>query len=212
MSSDDPSPTPHDASPRDSTCGIRVDGSFARIERHDLGHAAWIDLARGWLTDDGTLLAELRDHAPWERLRRDVGSSTVIEPRLTAWWAASPTTPGMPRAVAAIATSLTGRYGMDFAHVVAMQYRDGQDHVGLHSDGFGDIRPRPLIAIVSLGGQRPLALREIETGARRTVPLGHGDLVVMGGEIQQHWEHAIPPVAHAAPRISLQIRAVAPVV
>ena len=36
--------------------------------------------------------------------------------------------------------------------------------------------------------------------------LGHGDLLVMGGSCQRTWEHAVPKVAHAGPRISVQFR------
>ena len=38
------------------------------------------------------------------------------------------------------------------------------------------------------------------------VEMGHGDLVVMGGSCQRTWEHAVPKVAHAGPRISVQFR------
>ena len=190
----------------------RVDRTFARAERLDLGHGAWLDVAPGWLDDDGSVFDELCADAPWEQRRREEGGRVFDEPRLTAWWSAAPDTPGMPRAVVELADALTERYGMTFAHVVAMLYRDGRDHVDLHSDGFGDITPRPLIGIVSLGHPRPLLLRESATDRRLTVDLGHGDLVVMGGEIQQHWQHAVPPVDEAEVRVSLQIRAVHPVV
>jgi alkylated DNA repair dioxygenase AlkB len=36
--------------------------------------------------------------------------------------------------------------------------------------------------------------------------MGHGDLVVMGGSCQRTWEHAIPKVASAEPRIALMFR------
>lgn len=39
------------------------------------------------------------------------------------------------------------------------------------------------------------------------LPLGHGDLVVMGGSCQRTWEHAIPKSPRAVgPRISVQFR------
>ena len=38
------------------------------------------------------------------------------------------------------------------------------------------------------------------------VEMGHGDLVIMGGSCQRTWEHAVPKVAHAGPRISVQFR------
>jgi alkylated DNA repair dioxygenase AlkB len=36
--------------------------------------------------------------------------------------------------------------------------------------------------------------------------MGHGDLLVMGGSCQRTWEHAVPKVAQAGPRISVQFR------
>jgi alkylated DNA repair dioxygenase AlkB len=63
-----------------------------------------------------------------------------------------------------------------------------------------------MVAIVSLGDPRCLALRPRLGGASLAVELGHGDLVVMGGSCQRTWEHAVPKVAHAGPRISVQYR------
>jgi alkylated DNA repair dioxygenase AlkB len=38
-------------------------------------------------------------------------------------------------------------------------------------------------------------------------PLGHGDLIVMGGSCQRTWEHAVPKTARpVGPRISVQFR------
>jgi len=38
-------------------------------------------------------------------------------------------------------------------------------------------------------------------------PLGHGDLVVMGGSCQRTWEHAVLKTARpVGPRISIQFR------
>jgi alkylated DNA repair dioxygenase AlkB len=38
-------------------------------------------------------------------------------------------------------------------------------------------------------------------------PLGHGDLIVMGGSCQRTWEHCVPKSHRAAgPRISVQFR------
>jgi alkylated DNA repair dioxygenase AlkB len=36
--------------------------------------------------------------------------------------------------------------------------------------------------------------------------LGGGDLVVMGGACQRLWEHTVPKVASAPPRIALMFR------
>ena len=59
-----------------------------------------------------------------------------------------------------------------------------------------------MVAIVSLGDPRRLALRPRGGGASLSFTMGHGDLLVMGGSCQRTWEHAVPKVATAGPRIS----------
>ena len=56
-----------------------------------------------------------------------------------------------------------------------------------------------------------MVLRPTGGGRSRALDLGAGDLLVMGGTCQSTWEHALPKVAHAGLRISVQLRS-APVV
>jgi hypothetical protein len=43
-------------------------------------------------------------------------------------------------------------------------------------------------------------------GPSRAFDLGGGDLLVMGGTCQRTWQHAVPKVARAGLRISVQFR------
>jgi alkylated DNA repair dioxygenase AlkB len=65
-----------------------------------------------------------------------------------------------------------------------------------------------MVAILSIGSARALSLRP--RGSSTTwakYPLGHGDLIVMGGSCQRTWEHAIIKTAKpVGPRISIQFR------
>ncbi|MDI5942695.1 alpha-ketoglutarate-dependent dioxygenase AlkB, partial [Micromonospora sp. DH15] len=62
-------------------------------------------------------------------------------------------------------------------------------------------------ATVPFGAPRPLLLRPRGGGPGLRFPLGHGDLVVMGGSCQRTWEHAIPKTARpVGPRVSVQFR------
>jgi alkylated DNA repair dioxygenase AlkB len=71
-----------------------------------------------------------------------------------------------------------------------------------------------MIAILSLGSARTLALRPRDggpipgsTAKSLRYPLGHGDLVVMGGSCQRTWDHAVPKTSEPmGPRISVQFR------
>ncbi|WP_336113791.1 alpha-ketoglutarate-dependent dioxygenase AlkB [Streptomyces sp. PTD9-10] len=88
-------------------------------------------------------------------------------------------------------------------------HRDGRDSVAWHGDRIGrGARQDTMVAILSVGAPRDLLLRPAPGGGttvRR--PLGHGDLIVMGGSCQRTWEHCVPKTARATgPRISIQFR------
>jgi alkylated DNA repair dioxygenase AlkB len=57
-----------------------------------------------------------------------------------------------------------------------------------------------------VGERRKFLLRPKGGGASRPFMLGRGDLLVTGGTAQREWEHSVPKVAHAGPRISLAFR------
>ena len=92
-------------------------------------------------------------------------------------------------------------------------YREGRDSVAWHGDKLGRGNTEDtMVAILSVGEPRVLALRPRPdlpnpTGSTLRYPLGHGDLIVMGGSCQRTWEHAIPKTSgHVGPRISIQFR------
>jgi alkylated DNA repair dioxygenase AlkB len=87
-------------------------------------------------------------------------------------------------------------------------YRDGRDSVAWHGDTHGrSAHCDTMVAIVSFGSPRNLLLRPRAGGDSRRFPLGHGDLIVMGGSCQRTWEHAVPKTARAVgPRVSVQFR------
>jgi alkylated DNA repair dioxygenase AlkB len=60
--------------------------------------------------------------------------------------------------------------------------------------------------LVGLGERRRLLLRPKGGGRSQAFPLGRGDLLVTGGTTQRAWEHSIPKVTHAGPRISIAFR------
>jgi alkylated DNA repair dioxygenase AlkB len=87
-------------------------------------------------------------------------------------------------------------------------YRDGDDSVAWHGDKIGrGSTEDTMVAIVSLGATRTLALRPRGGGASLRLPLAHGDLLVMGGSCQRTWEHSVPKTTKpCGPRISIQFR------
>jgi alkylated DNA repair dioxygenase AlkB len=98
--------------------------------------------------------------------------------------------------------------GEPFSSIGLCLYRDGRDSVAWHGDTFGRGRTEDtMVAILSLGSPRTLALRPRAGGEVRRHEVGHGDLLVMGGSCQRTWEHAVPKTARpVGPRISVQFR------
>ena len=103
---------------------------------------------------------------------------------------------------------LARRYRARFDGVALVRYRDGRDSVAWHGDTTGrGSREDTMVAILSLGAPRALALRPRGGGPSRRYEVGHGDLLVMGGSCQRTWEHAVPKTAQVTgPRISVQFR------
>lgn len=181
-----------------------------RVERTVLGDGAWIDVARDWLAGDADAVMEALVHdVPWRAERRPMYDRVVAVPRLLHTYAA-----GVPLPHAALEGArdeLSGHYadelGEPFTTAGCCFYRDGDDSVAWHGDTFGRGSTHDtMVAIVSFGDPRRLALRRRGGGPSTGVVMGHGDLVVMGGSCQRTWEHAVPKVAHAGPRLSVQFR------
>lgn len=114
-----------------------------------------------------------------------------------------------------------------FNHIIATEYRDGQDNIGWHSDKMQSITPGTPILSLSLGATREFQLRPTPppkepSGADSepvvepavvpvveptTCMLSHGDVFVLGPETNRLMEHGVPPTAAPTqPRISLVFR------
>jgi len=80
-----------------------------------------------------------------------------------------------------------------FNSVLLNRYRNGADSMGWHSDDEPELGHAPVIASLSLGASRRFLLRRREEHARKAeYLLGHGDLLVMGGDTQRYYQHAVP--------------------
>jgi alkylated DNA repair dioxygenase AlkB len=183
------------------------DASFARARRITLDAAAWIDHVPGWVTGAGLLFETIVDIAPWEQRRVHMYERMVDEPRLTAWYGRALDDASIPAIVPAMARVLTDRYDRTFDGVGAALYRDGRDSVAWHGDRIPPDIVDPVVALVSLGSPRTLRMRaKARHRDGRAFTLLPGDLFVMGGTSQRTWEHSVPKVARAGPRLSLQFR------
>ena len=176
----------------------------ASVERLHLDDRSWIDTSSRWLCGGDELLELLAARLRWTRAERPMYGRMVDEPRLGAF--VRPGSPGSPPLLADMAGVLAARYRAGFNSVWVNYYRGGDDSVAWHSDRIGIDPADAVVAIVSLGGPRRFRLRPAGGGPSRSFTLASGDLLVMGGACQQNWEHSVPKVAAAPPRMSVTFR------
>ena len=185
-------------------------GTLDGVRRTELGRGAWIDLLPGWLHGSDALFDHLASEVPWRAERRQMYDQVVSVPRLLAYYGVGAPLPHpvLTEARDALSAHYAQELGEPFATAGLCYYRDGRDSVAWHGDRIGrGAREDTMVAILSVGSPRDLLLRPVGGGETVRRPLGHGDLVVMGGSCQRTWEHCVPKSTRAAgPRISIQFR------
>lgn len=167
------------------------------------------------------LLERLRAEIPWHHHVVRLFGRDVPAPRLSAWhgdadadyrysghhYVPEPWTP----ALADIRREIGAATGELVNGVLANRYRDGRDGMGWHSDSEKELGPQPVIVSASFGASRRFVLRHRTTGRREILVLGHGSVLVMAGDSQRHWQHALPKTARpTGERINLTFRRVYP--
>jgi alkylated DNA repair dioxygenase AlkB len=181
------------------------DELFRSLRRVELANGAWIELVPGWLSGHGRLFDFLRHEMSWRSEAREMYERTVDVPRLHA------SVPGdgpMHPAIERMRTVLNERYETTFDRISFALYRDGQDSVAWHGDYVARKMSEALVATVSVGAPRRFSLRPMGGGKSISFSLGWGDLIVMGGTCQRTYQHSVPKVAHAEPRIAVMFRPV----
>jgi alkylated DNA repair dioxygenase AlkB len=183
-----------------------IDEDFSGLVRVQLDHESWVDHAPGWVGGADGLFAQVLESRDWGQRSRKMYDKEVLEPRLTAPWNLKSDEPLEPAILEGIRLALSDRYAVEFDSVGFNLYRDGRDSVAWHGDRIKKEIENPIVALVSLGEPRRFLLRPKGGGASRSFMLGRGDLLVTGGKTQRTWDHSVPKVAKAGPRISLAYR------
>ena len=180
------------------------------VTRHHLSRGAWVDHLPGWVEGSDEVLEVLIGDIGWRADRRQMYEREVAVPRLLRWYGGDEPLPHplLTEAREALNAHYGPELGEPFVSAGMCLYRDGRDSVAWHGDRLGRGRSADtMVAIVSFGSPRPLLLRPAGGGEGLRFPLGHGDLVVMGGSCQRTWEHCIPKTSkHVGPRVSVQFR------
>jgi len=165
-----------------------------------------------------TAFTAVQDEVPWEQHHVRLFGRDVPAPRLSCWIG----DPGTaytysrvrfeprpwPPSVATLRDAIATRGGFAANSVLANLYRDGRDAMGWHADAEPELGAEPVIASLSLGAARRFRLRHRDRGLRHELELEPGSLLLMRGLTQANWQHALPRVQAAGPRINLTFRRV----
>jgi alkylated DNA repair dioxygenase AlkB len=97
--------------------------------------------------------------------------------------------------------------GHHFNSLLANLYRNGNDAMGWHADNEKELGQDPFIASLSFGDKRLFKLRHKKSRETIDLLLGEGNLLLMGGCLQRHWQHCLPRTSQSKDtRINLTFR------
>jgi len=199
--------------------------SLAGSERIELPYGGVVELTRGFVppAEADVLFNRLLAETTWEQGEIVLFAKKVREPRLTAWYGdhdyvySGRTVSRAPwtDTLLELKARVEARAGGVFNAVLLNRYRDGSDSMGMHSDDERELGECPLIGSLSFGAPRRFVLEPKAKSARASgrlgFTLGHGDLLVMGGNCQHHYRHGVPKERTASrERLNLTFRYVHP--
>lgn len=140
----------------------------------------------------------------WQQRTLRVYNKDHLTPRLVAWCAdpgiaysySGDTTPQQdwPPALIQLKEHVEQRCKARFNGALLNYYRNGDDSMGWHCDDESSLGEQPVIASLSLGAERTFQFRPKppRTGERIDLTLENGSLLLMSGNTQKFWQHALP--------------------
>jgi alkylated DNA repair dioxygenase AlkB len=188
------------------------------------GAGGFIRFIPEWLPREeaDALLAWLLASAEWDHAVLQLFGREVHEPRLSTWFADRAYTysgrtlseRAWPEPVAALRRRIEKAAREPFNSVLVNRYRSGRDSMGFHADAEPELGRNPVVASLSLGAARRFIVQpKAKSRAREAASyvLEHGSLLIMGGDLQHHYRHAVPKTSKAVgERVNLTFRQVGP--
>ena len=151
------------------------------------------------------LLAVTLAGAQWQQERLALFGRTYTARRLSACYGEATATyrySGLvrrarpwPDHLRTLAADIAAAVGRRFNFLLINRFRDGGDRLGWHADDESDLGATPVIASLSVGAERVFRMRAKTGGASVGKVLQHGSLVLMWGDSQRDYQHAVPPTA-----------------
>ncbi len=154
-----------------------------------------------WRNLDREKLSNVRfKNIDWQHDKLKMYGKEVFLPRYSAWYGDKPYTySGLTlqpkpwdKRLLYIKNAIDKIAKVRFNSVLMNWYRDGEDYMNWHADDEPELGKNPVIGSVNFGEIRDFIIRKNGSLEKITIPLKHGTLLVMGGELQHFWQHCIP--------------------
>ena len=168
--------------------------------------------------DNDAVMARLVAETDWRAESITLWGKSFLQPRLTAWHGdVRYTYSGLTLApqpwtalLSEIRAAVEAATGRQFNSVLLNYYRNEQDSMGMHSDDEAELGPAPAIASLSFGATRTFILRHKTSKRSVKLDLRAGNLLLMAGATQAHWQHGINKQTRpCGPRLNLTFRFIA---
>lgn len=171
--------------------------------------------------DASSLFNQLVADIPWEQDRVVMFGKERILTRKVAWVG----DPGMQytyanirkqplpwnNCLSSIRKTVESISGHTYNSCLLNYYASGMESMSWHSDDEKELLPNGAIASVSFGAVRRFLFKHRRADHKIELLLEHGSLLLMKGEIQRHWLHALPKMRRVSePRINLTFRTIQP--
>ncbi|MCG3863379.1 MULTISPECIES: alpha-ketoglutarate-dependent dioxygenase AlkB [unclassified Photobacterium] len=158
---------------------------------------------------------QLKNELNWQQEHITLFGKSVLQPRLQTWLGdAVYTYSGLTMhpqpwtsAVLDLKAQCEQQAQTSFNSVLGNLYRDGEDYMGWHQDNERELGHQPVIASLSFGATRQFVFKHKITKEKIAFQLTPGSLLIMAGETQQYWQHALPKTKRVnEARINLTFR------
>jgi alkylated DNA repair dioxygenase AlkB len=169
------------------------------------------------------LFIKLQNEVNWKQEPIKIFGKEILQPRLTAWYGEE-NKPYSYSGITMVPTQWTPTLLLikeriekvsdsRFTSALLNFYRNQQDSMGWHRDNEKELGPDPIIGSVSFGENREFQFRHYyDKTLKKALLLTHGSFLLMRGNTQHFWEHALPKRSRTmGGRINLTFRKILPV-
>ncbi len=181
---------------------------------------AYLDSSFFSIKESNDFFEKLKNEVHWKQEPIMIFGKSVMQPRLTAWCSNAHhdysysgiimTSHPWTETLLEIKKRIEDISQVTFTGALLNYYRDESDSMGWHSDNEKELGINPVIASISFGATRTFKFQHIKDKTLQvSIDLTHGSFLLMRGQTQHKWKHAIPKRSKKlGPRINITFRVI----